>query len=352
MSFRIHPQVIVNTAPHFLLDEYISGVLACRAMKNSTTGTGTVERVTAVLFVLLCSALVFALPIRASAAEVAVQTAQLLPPGENTCAALPIQGFTPYIYDGALHAFEFSIADSSYVAVAGSAGKIDIPFNQMTRRIETSGNLRIHADVPTIPIKAGITIRVTMLSANQATQIVCLSIVAAMFNVEGILMDQPAPAWTPEPLPPTHKPQPAVPSPIPQPPPNLPSATVSTSSVTESPVGQPVATAQNILKDVCAANGASRLWFVLLAIYIVLVAAAVFGQPQLPLRLRSQEWIAAAIVVPFLLLFGLWYFAESCRVSAWVPTIATLIALVGLATAFWDRGEKSPNIINLPGAKT
>lgn len=94
------------------------------------------------------------------------------------------------------------------------------------------------------------------------------------------------------------------------------------------------------------------MWFVLLAVYAVIVAAAVFGQPQMPPSMRSQEWVAGAIVVPFLLLFGLWYFVESCRISAWVPAIATLIALAGLAVAFWDTTKKSTPVINLPGAKT
>jgi len=72
----------------------------------------------------------------------------------------------------------------------------------------------------------------------------------------------------------------------------------------------------------------------------------------MPQAIRSQEWIAAMIVVPFLVLFGIWYFAESCRVSAWVPIIATLVALAGLAAAFWDRSESGGSgkqgVINLP----
>ncbi|MBI4079717.1 hypothetical protein HY414_00615 [Candidatus Kaiserbacteria bacterium] len=112
------------------------------------------------------------------------------------------------------------------------------------------------------------------------------------------------------------------------------------------------ATTQNILKDICAGAGADRLWFILLAIFVAIVAFAVFGQSQLPPAMRTQEWTAAAIVVPFLLLFGLWYFAESCRTSPWVPVIATIIALAGLAIAFWERGTKGPQtaqtIINLP----
>jgi hypothetical protein len=55
-------------------------------------------------------------------------------------------------------------------------------------------------------------------------------------------------------------------------------------------------------------------------------------------------------VVPFLLLFGLWYFVESCRTSAWIPVLATVIALGGLSAAFWERKE-TQGVINLPPAK-
>ena len=107
---------------------------------------------------------------------------------------------------------------------------------------------------------------------------------------------------------------------------------------------------QNILKDICTAGGAYRLWFILLVVYAVIVVATILGQPQMPMAIRTQEWTAAIIVVPFLLLFAIWYFAESCRVSAWIPVIATLIALAGLAAAFWDTSDKGgkQGVINLP----
>src|SRR3989344_863623 len=87
------------------------------------------------------------------ASEVSVQTVQLLPPGSNTCTQAVVSGFTPYVYDGTLHALEFTVSDSSYVAIIGAAGSTGIPFNQITRRIEQSGAVRIHADVATTQIR-------------------------------------------------------------------------------------------------------------------------------------------------------------------------------------------------------
>lgn len=309
-----------------------------------------------VLTLLLAVVIGFAFPSFASAAEVSAQTAQLLPLGSNTCGTLQVSGFTPYIYNGGLDAFEFTVTDSSYVAVVGSAGNTSIPFNQMTRRIDTAGNLRVHADIATTPIGQGLTVMVTLLSAKQGTQTVCISIVSTTINAEGAAIPTPAPAPAPVPAPaPTPSagvtPRPSTPASAPAAPTPAPSPSVGKATPTKATTTAPIASARNILKDMCAAGGASRLWFILLALYAIVVAAAVFGQPQLPAAMRSQEWVAAAIVLPFLLLFGLWYFVESCRISAWVPAIATLIALAGLAGAFWDRGSTT-RVINLPGAKT
>ncbi len=306
------------------------------------------------VLILLAGVVGSAFPSFAFAAEVSAQTAQLLPLGGNTCGTLQVSGFTPYIYNGGLDAFEFTVADSSYVAVVGSAGNTSIPFNQMTRRIDATGNLRVHAGIATTPIGQGLTVMVTLLSAKQGTQTVCISIVSTTMNAEGMTIPTPAPAPVPAPAPTPSvgvTPRPSTPAPTPAAPVPAPSPSVSKATPTKATTTAPIASARNILKDMCAAGGASRLWFILLALYAIVVAAAVFGQPQLPAAMRSQEWVAAAIVLPFLLLFGLWYFVESCRISAWVPAIATLIALAGLAGAFWDRGSTT-RVINLPGAKT
>lgn len=303
----------------------------------------------------------FLLPSQTSAAEISVQTAQLLPPGTpNTCVQLPVSGFTPYVYDDALHAFEFSVPDNSYVAIAGMVGSSNIPFNHLIRTTDASGNLRVHADIDTTPIHGNLSVSVIMLSAKGPTQPVCVSIIlTAIETEEGI---QTAPSPTPiAPKPSTGgqtnvtpvKPAPttATSSGNTNVEPQIPSATSSTSSTQATSTGvSPIATFQSTLKAMCGGEGALRLWGALLVIYILIVLAAVFGQSKLPLAFRTQEWAAVAIVVPFLLLFGFWYFVEACRTSAWIPVAATVIALAGLSAAFWER-KGSVNVINLPSAK-
>ena len=291
-------------------------------------------------------------PSQTFAAEVSVQTAQLLPLGSNTCTPPSISGFTPYIYNGALHSLEFSVSDSSYVAIIGSAGSTGIPLNQMSRHRGSSGGLRIHATTATTPIRDSLTVTVTMLSSKGPGEPLCVSVISTAVDAEGVLQPAPAPAPAPGPVPPASTGGVSKPTPSPAPSagvtptPPAPTTTATGTKVTSSPI----ASIQNALKDMCTGGGALRLWLILLVAYTLIVIAAIVGQPKMPLAIRTQEWIAAIIVVPFLLLFGLWYFVESCRTSAWIPVIATVIALAGLSAAFWER-QSTASVINLPEAK-
>src|SRR3989338_2128515 len=282
-------------------------------------------------------------PSHVFAAEVSVQTAQLLPPGSNTCAPLAASGFTPYVYDNALHAFEFTLQDSSYVAVIGTVGNTNIPLNQMRRQIDSTGALRIHADVATTQIRGSLPITVTLLSAKGPSQPVCVSVVVTTLLGSGSAPPTPAPAPS------------SGASSAPAPKPSTPAAAATKEKTKTGTSTAALAVTQNVmtaLKDICSPKNAPTLWVILLVLYAAGVAAVVFGKPKMPAFMQSQESIAAAIVVPFLLLFGLWYFAESCRINAWAPAIATIIALAGLSVAFWEKPKSVQGVINLPSAKS
>lgn len=297
---------------------------------------------------IIASATVF--PSKASAAELLAQTAPLLPAGpQNACAPLTASGFTPYIYNNALHSFELTLNDSSYVAISATVGNTQVPFYQMSRHFSAPGSIRIHADLNTTPLRGALPITVTLLSAKGPGQPVCVSVVGTVLG-EGSFASLPMPKPTPpSPAPvPTPTPSSAKPAPTPTP---SPTSAPSTTTKTKETKTTSTAAMGSVLKDICSPTNAPKLWIVLLVIYAVLVAGAVFGQQHLPAFMRSQESTAAAIVIPFLFLFALWYFAESCRISAWAPAIATIIALAGLAVAFWDRTPQGPQVINLPSAK-
>ena len=323
----------------------------------------SVISVSSVATLILCIGIVAVnavLPSHAFAAEVSVQTAQLLPPGSNTCAPLAVSDFTPYVYDNALHSFVLTLQDSSYVAVVGKVGDTSIPLNLMGRRIDASGALRVQADIATMPIRGALPVTVTFMSAKGSGLPVCIAVVTTTLtggisttvgsSIESVSAISETSA--------TYAPKPTV---VPT------KATASETKSSASPddgtaeTEKPkpgtlasLAVTQNVLtalKDICTPKNAPTLWIVLLAAYAALVAYVIFEKPKMPQFMHSQESIAATIVVPFLLLFGLWYFAESCRINAWAPAVATIIALTALSIAFWDKPKHVQGVIKLPSAK-
>src|SRR3989344_1069567 len=291
------------------------------------------------------------IPKQASAAELSAQTAQILPLGGSTCTPLAVSGFTPYVYGGALNSFEFYVHDTSYVALIGSAGGTSIPFNTMTRRAGPSGSVQIHVDVAATPINGTLPVAVTLLSAKGSGQPVCISVVTATVQSSGsvAVITPISPSPIVRPTPPAPTPAPAKPAPTTSAPaPVTPTPATTGGAAATSPL---LASIQNSLRSACVADGgAVRIWFLLLAVYALIVIAALFWRPSQIPPAYGKEWVASAITIPFILLFGFWYLVESCRISPWVPAIAILIALAGLLAAFWnDRG--SLTVISLPAAR-
>ncbi len=286
--------------------------------------------------VLFASALV--LPTSTSALEVSSRTQQILPiGGSNACTQLPVTSFTPYIYDGALHSFEFTVPDASYVAVLGSVGDSSLSFDRLTRRVDASGSVLIHADIETTPIRGTLPLQVTLLSARTG-QPVCLATIYATVGSGPVQSASVSPAIAPA------KPKSAVPStsstPVKQP------IVVSTSSspskeekATDAPTTTPVLnTIQSKLNNLCASEASAyRLWLILLVLFALMTGALLWA--EFPLSLpwaRTPERIATIVLALLLILLGFWYFSAACRAALWMPLVAFLIAILGLLAAFWN----------------
>lgn len=291
-----------------------------------------------------------ALPTPTYAAEVRVQTTQVLQQGSTgTCAQLPVTGFTPYIYNNELHSFEFFIPDTSYVALVGLVGETAIPFNYMTRRVDATGNLRIHVDVESAAIRGNLPLSVTMLSSKGPGSPVCLTVVTTSL-ASTAPAPAPAPAPTPTPRPnPTQQPRPTGTG--------TGSSTVQPPATSTTPTTTPATTTGGTVANttVCSTtSGAAGLWLVLLALYALTTALAATGQIQkmYPRLGYAREWNAAAVVLPFLLLFAFWTFVPGCRTAPWTPALAILIAVAGLAAGYWYQQQGTGNVIVLPQGKT
>lgn len=294
-------------------------------------------------------------PTLASADTISSQTGQVLPIGGNTaCPQILATNLTPYVYDGALHSFEFTVPDASYVAVAGSVGGSSIPFNLMTRWGAPSGALKVHVDIATTPIRGTLPLTVTMLSSHGAGQPVCVTTVS-MGVGSGPIQTTPAAPAPSVPTSGTYVPPTSgtgagkgttqggtsgASAGIPKVTGTAKSAgTSSTSSgksasATQTPIT--LGSLQNLAAKACATPlAAQRTWLVLLLVYILIVGAALWAEyPMSVPAMRTPERVAAIILVLLLLLLGFWYFSASCRTALWMPLVAVVIAILGLLAAF------------------
>lgn len=301
-------------------------------------GVSTYQLLLFVLAATTFTVLLAAFPVKASALETSVttQTTQVLPVGGNSCTPVSATNFTPYIYSGSLHSFEFTLPDASYVALLGSAGNTSISFQLMTRRVDTSGMLRVHVDIAPTPISGTLPLNVTLLSARSGNP-VCLTVVSMSVGSGPVTIPaNPVVNTTPS----TVSGAPVTPSvtPVPEPNPLPPTSTAQQVLTTTTVQGSVVSTLQNPLRNVCASDtGAYRLWLILLVLYTLIVGLALWAEfPMSMAWARTPERIATIILVFLLLLLAFWYFSISCRAALWMPLLAFLIAVLGLLAAFWN----------------
>lgn len=295
------------------------------------------------------------IPTFASAGEVVVGTVQLLPPGGANCQPLAVVNVTPYIYDGALHSYDVTVADPSYVAISTSVGNTAISMRQMTRRINTLGQARTHVDVQTTPIYGSLPVNMTLISAASG-QPVCMSVVS--FNVEGSAVMPPAPGSGST----TGGTGTGVGG----------TATggTATGTATGSGTGTGTGTATgsgmgtgtagttgeepgswtSFVNAVCSSTNTSlQLWFVLLTVFLLITAAVAISEPSL--MNRSLYLPGILIGIPLLVLLAFWLAVPDCRGAYWVPILALIVALGGALYAYRQRPEIA-NIIQLPPAKS
>lgn len=281
-----------------------------------------------------------------SSAQAMVQTAQLLPiGGANTCRPVTTQGIVAHTQEGALHSFDVTIGDPSYVAVYAQVGDQALPFRYMTRFNHGGGFLRHHVDLNTTPIRSGIPVSLTLLSSPPGAP-TCLTVISFTVGANGTIL-APGAVTTPTTPPastnggsttgaPTAPSKPAAPAK-----PTAPEAPAATSGpVTAGPIAR--------VQSLCEGNGATQLWFLLLAVYIVIAALTALAKP--PLAQKSIWMPLALILVPLAALLVLWIFAPSCRAAGWIPALSIIVAVAALLAAF---REQNPGIkvIPLPAAK-
>lgn len=306
----------------------------------------TTFRATRRLIGLIAITAVVVMPQFAAAATGSVITKQILPVNGTSCTPIFLSEVTTYIYDGELHSFDIVVSDPTYVGLAASAGDVTIPFNYITRRIDADGKLRLHVDT-TAAIDGRISVSVIMLSASGGDK-TCLTTVSFVTDGEGSITTD----------------SPVVTDNTPSTPVNAggsgtggtgasqPTGKTIGTSTSNPPTVAPASSTSNIanlIAKACTKSGASQLWFILIAIFFVIVAFVGLSQP--PIVLRHVALPVVLIGVPLLLLLAFWLWVTSCRLSVLIPIILIVAAAIGLYAAYRSSPLMQP-VIELPASKT
>lgn len=289
-----------------------------------------------------------AVPSLAAAQTVSINTQELLPPGQNVCQQMKVASVQPYVYGGILESFDVTISDTqnSYIGLFATIGNTAISFDSITRWAGEPSGLRIHVDTPNLRVNTGLPVKLTLL-ASLPGQPTCMTTI--MFEVNGTYVTptssgagaqtsignraQPSNTFpnvqnaASQTLSQVGNPTTASSS--------APNATTSGGIGTSSSLaGASTATANSpsVINGICSGNNVYRLWFILLALYIVIVAVVVFLEPSF--LGDSVLSSTAALLVPLIALLAFWYLSAACRGASWIPVVACVIAIIGLFLAF------------------
>lgn len=272
----------------------------------------------------------------------------------NACSAPTVGNFTPFVYDGELHSFEYSIADDEEhlpetIVIDGT--EISLRYASVWDE-KIAGQRVVHVDVPhfdlpTIEGNTSIIVENTQVPPPPGSG-PCTS--EAVFSLE--LPTRPAPQ------PPTETPT--------QPEPTTPDTTGTGSDADDEPsepgTGEPDTdttpdgengdgTPGNGTPDETDTTGGETdddgsflggfgtpirgagglcvsaplsAWLVLGVVALLVALATLLYMPRIA---QSNALLATSILAPLVLFLGIWYFFDGCRVFMWFPIAILIISL-------------------------
>lgn len=289
-----------------------------------------------VVGVLYAAALVIGFVLLGGTAEAALPE----PYGVNqvaSCVAPVISNFTPYIYDGELHSFEYTVNGSESPLVVAVVGERGIEYRYSTQR-KGNGASRVHVDVPGwYGFTGEMRVVVSVLTGADAH---CWS--AAEFHVKLAGPTKVPTDTTKETLE------------VPTPPKNvivIDSAPLSgehagsvavvpkdkdqsVKSKEESLTRSMVATigsffGSKVSKDECKTLPRTA-W---IALAIVCLVAILIVIDRLPYLLKGNGVkFAIVLLAVFVVMLGIWFIFDRCRSYRWFPIVVTVLTLLTLIT--------------------
>jgi hypothetical protein len=280
-------------------------------------------------------------PVSASASTVLPM--QVLPPGTGrSCAPVTFSDIQAHVNAGHLDSFDITLSDPSYVAVSTSVDSEAIGLNYVTRWAYPDGSIKMHVDLQAIQMNRDVPVQITFMSAYTDANgqgITCMFNVPAVIEAVMVAASPVSGRGT----------EGGTPSTRPGGVGSGAGATSAATSTATSSYNPGIVAAMNSLGSLCADGGATRLWVVLLVLYVLFVFTLCAQKFQVNTSIR--DWNVGLILAVFIGLLVFWYVSAACRTGPWAPAIATLIAIVGLLYTMLKGDELSEVLLLKDGRK-
>lgn len=239
-----------------------------------------------------------------------------------TCQEPSIGNFTPYVYNGSLHSFEYTIdspSGISHLPLGIEVAGVDVDLYYVSVWHNQGPNrVLIHVDIPeSIAMSGNTEINVTNLQITQGPPPICVSGAVFHVNLSGTYVPPTAPPTTPT--------VPVVTAP------ETPETPVEIDPVIETPeVTDPEDTATTTEEgEQCSTM--SNGWLIFLALLDIIISAIILL--SMAAIARSNLRLSLAVLVPPLVFVGIWYIFNSCHSAVWFPILSVVLAIIVLTAS-------------------
>ncbi len=294
--------------------------------------------------VLYAAVFVFGLLVFTGITEAALPEPYAINP-TPACATPKIQDFTPYIYDGELHSFEYTVMGSENpLVVATVVGERGIEYRYTTQR-RLDGSSRVHVDVPGWYGFSGDTRIVVSVATGADAR--CWGVAEFRVKLDGPTKSAAPITATAQVAPPPAKPRAETP-----PPPKdvsvldntVPAGTPSTPTTptdSEEKISSDASLTRAMITSISAFFGANAsknqcrdlpqsAWIALL---VAVVVALLIVIDRLPYLLKGNGvQFAVSLLFVFVVALALWFVFDGCRSHRWFPIAVTVLILLTLLT--------------------
>ncbi len=262
-----------------------------------------------------------------------------------TCVSPKIQNFTPYIYDGELHSFEYTVSGSENpLVVATVVGERGIEYRYTTQR-RGEGLSRVHVDVPGWYGFSGDTRIVASVATGADAH--CWSVAEFRVKLSGPTKSAATVTAITPVATPTVKPRTETP-PSPK---GVRILDNTTSAGTppaptapkdsEEPISSDASLTREMITSISAFFGAGAsknqcrdlpqsAWIALLIAIIVALLVVIDRLPYL-LKGNGVQFAISHLIV-FVVALTLWFIFDGCRSHRWFPIAVTVLVLLTLLT--------------------